>query len=220
MAAGRDALWLALSNTQTPVRDQPLLRLDLASGSVERRILVGGQATYLTHAGNRLLASVEHVGGSGSGPSLIVALDWRTGRILVRRQFLAAVGPLAESGDDLWALQTRPAALLRLDRLTLAPTAAPLPLSHGQTVGLTAGGGYVWATAPDAAEVLRIDPGTRSITRANVGGFPVGIAVASGSVWFVDRDRGETVALLTPEELRDLAEQTGLPAGLLVHISS
>src|SRR5688572_20752637 len=28
----------------------------------------------------------------------------------------------------------------------------------------------------------------------------------------VDRESGETVALLTPDELRDLAEQTGLPA--------
>ncbi len=35
-----------------------------------------------------------------------------------------------------------------------------------------------------------------------------------------DRERGETVALLTPEELRVLAEQTGLPPGMLVHISS
>ena len=35
-----------------------------------------------------------------------------------------------------------------------------------------------------------------------------------------DRERGETVALLTPEELRALAEQTGLPPGMLVHISS
>lgn len=35
-----------------------------------------------------------------------------------------------------------------------------------------------------------------------------------------DHERGETVALLTPEELRDLAEQTGLPPGLLVHLSS
>ncbi|MGE3855633.1 MAG: hypothetical protein AB7G21_01600 [Dehalococcoidia bacterium] len=36
----------------------------------------------------------------------------------------------------------------------------------------------------------------------------------------VDRERGETVALLTPEELRRLAEQTGLPTGMLVHLSS
>jgi len=36
----------------------------------------------------------------------------------------------------------------------------------------------------------------------------------------VDRERGETVALLTPDELRRLAEQTGLPTGMLVHLSS
>ena len=191
VAAGRAALWLALSDTGTPVRDRPLLRLDLASGTVEQRILVGGQATYLAHVGSRLLASVEHVGSNGSGPSLIVALDWRSGRVLARRQFPTSVGPVAASQSDLWVLQVRPAALLRLDALTLAPKAAPLPLSHGQTLGLAASGGYVWATAPDAGEVLRVDPATRSITRAHVGGFPVGIAVAAGSVWFVSRDRGE-----------------------------
>ena len=35
-----------------------------------------------------------------------------------------------------------------------------------------------------------------------------------------DTERGETVALLTPEELRSLAEQTGLPTGMLVRVSS
>ena len=205
LATGRDALWLALSDARTPVRDRPLLRLDLASGTVERRILVGGQATYLAHAGKRLFASVEHVGGSGSGPSLIVELDWNSGRVLARRQFPTSVGPLAESGNDLWALQVKPAALLRLDPLTLAPTAAPLLLSDGQTLGLAAGGRYVWATAPDAADVLRIDPGTRAITRAHVGGFPVGIAVAGGSVWFVDRDRGE-IGRLDPRTLQSVGK--------------
>jgi hypothetical protein len=39
-------------------------------------------------------------------------------------------------------------------------------------------------------------------------------------VRITDRERGETVALLTPEELRTLAEQTGLPSGMLVYISS
>ena len=200
VAAGRDALWLALSDTRAPVRDRPLLRLDLASGRVERRILVGGQATYLAHVGKRLLVSVEHVGGSGSGPSLIIELDWRTGTVLARRQFPASIGSLAESGKDLWALQVRPAALLRLDRLTLAPTAAPLPLSQGRTLGLTVGGGYVWATLPDAAQVLRVDPEARSVAHANVHGFPVGIALAGGSVWFANRDLGE-VERLDPRTL-------------------
>jgi YVTN family beta-propeller protein len=205
IAAGRDALWLALSETGTPVRDLPLLRLDLASGTVEQRILIGGQAGYLEHAGSRLLASVQHVGGNGSGPSLIVALDWRSGRLLARRQFPTAVGPLAEAGNDLWALQVKPGALLRLDPRTLAPKAPPLPLVSGEALGLTLGGGYVWATAPDAAEVLRVDPATRAITPAHVGGFPVGIAVAAGNVWFADRDGGE-VGRLTPGTLEPVGE--------------
>ena len=78
VAAGRDALWLALADDQeADAHDRPLLRLDLATGTVERRIIVGGQARYLAHVGDRLLATVEHVGGGGSGPSLIVAFDWR-----------------------------------------------------------------------------------------------------------------------------------------------
>lgn len=39
-------------------------------------------------------------------------------------------------------------------------------------------------------------------------------------VRIVDRERGETVALLTPDELRAMAEQTGLPAGLLLQIAT
>jgi YVTN family beta-propeller protein len=171
------------------VRNRPLLRLDLASGTIERRILVGGQADYLAHVGNRLFASVEHVGGSGSGPSLIVALDWESGRVLARRQFSTLVGPLADDGTDLWALQVAPAALLRLDPLTLAPKAPPLSLARGRALGLAVGRGYVWATASNAGEVLRVDPVRRTITPVRVGGFPAGITVVAGNVWFVDRDR-------------------------------
>ena len=36
----------------------------------------------------------------------------------------------------------------------------------------------------------------------------------------VDQDRNETLALLTPEELRELTEDTGLPPGLLVRAVS
>jgi YVTN family beta-propeller protein len=193
MAAGPDALWFALADAGPPVRDRPLLRLDLASGAIQRRILMGGQTSYLMHVGNRLLASVEHVGGEGSGPSLVVALDWRSGRVLARRQFPGLVGPLAKGGKDLWALQVRPGRLLRLDPLTLAPTAPPLQLSTGRTLGLAVGGGYVWATAADQGDVLRIDPANRTITRVHVGGFPLGIAVAGGSVWFADRERGDVL---------------------------
>ena len=36
----------------------------------------------------------------------------------------------------------------------------------------------------------------------------------------VDRERDETVAIVTPEELRAMAEQTGLPPGLLLHTAT
>jgi YVTN family beta-propeller protein len=211
VAAGRDALWLALADAHPPARDRPLLRLDLASSGVQQRILVGGQISYLMHVGNRLIASVEHVGGEGSGPSLVIALDWRSGRVLVRRQFRGPVGPLAKAGKDLWALQVRPGTLLRLDPVTLAPIAAPLQLSTGRTLGLAVGGGYVWATAADTGDVVRIDPAKRTIKRVHVGGFPRGIVVAAGSVWFADRERGEVVR-------RDL--QTLRPVGQPIHVGT
>jgi hypothetical protein len=39
-------------------------------------------------------------------------------------------------------------------------------------------------------------------------------------VRIVDREHGDTIALLTPDELRALAERTGLPTGLLVQVVS
>ncbi len=215
VAAGRDALWLALADAQPPVRDRPLLRLDLASGTVQRSFFPGGQASSVVHVGNRLLASVAHIGSDGLGPSRLVALDWRTGRLLTRRGFGGPVGSLAIDGKDLWGLQTKPGALLRLDPLTLSPTAAPLPLSEGRTLGLAVGAGYIWVTAADAGDVLRIDPARRTITRVHVGGFPVGIVVAGGSVWFADRERGE-IFRRDPRTLRPLGDpvEAGEPSWL------
>ena len=36
----------------------------------------------------------------------------------------------------------------------------------------------------------------------------------------VDSASGETVAVVTPEQLRELSEQTGLPAGMLIEAKS
>ena len=205
VAAGPDGLWVALTDNNTTVRTRPILRLDQASGAIKQRISLGGRVTYLAHVGERLLASLEVNGSGGSGPSLIVAMDWRTGRVLARREFATLVGPLAHSGKDLWALQVRPAALLRLDPVTLEPAAAPIRLSPGGALGFAAAGGYVWATEPDAGNVLRIDPATRSVSRAHVGGSPAGVAVAAGNVWFADRD-GAEVGRLDSGTLRPVGQ--------------
>ena len=199
VAAGDDALWLAITDTGSAVRNRTLLRLDLATGAALQRVSLAGSATSLAHVDQRLLVSVQH-NGTGTGPNLIEALDWRTNWVLQRREFSHEVGPLVQSGKDLWALQSRPAALLRLDPRTLEPTAAPIRLPEGRALGLAAGAGYVWTSEPENGDVLRVDA-ARSVSRVHVGGFPAGVVVAAGSVWFADRDRGE-VRRLDPRTLR------------------
>ena len=77
--------------------------------------------------------------------------------------------------------------------------------------GLAWGEGYLWVTE-HAGEVLRIDPATRTITRAHVGGVPIGIAVAGGSVWVID-NADATVIRLDPSTLRAIGQPVSLPTG-------
>jgi virginiamycin B lyase len=193
LAAGPGALWLALNRDAGPVGEKPLLRLDLASGVVRRSVSVGGEASYLTRVGDRLIASVRHVGESEFGGRRLFALNWRSGRILVVRGFNGPVDHVVAQDQYLWALETRPGTLLRLDPRTLEPTAPPLRLSADRTLDVAVGAGYVWVTAADAGELLRIDPVTQAIRRIHVGGFPQGVAVAGGSVWYADHEAGEVV---------------------------
>jgi YVTN family beta-propeller protein len=209
VAAGQDALWIALSDTRQPVRDVPLLHLDLAGDAVvDTPLFLGGRVTYLSHVGDRLLATVENIGGTGAGPTSVVAVDWRNGNILARRQFSRPLGPLVRNGNDLWALQLTPSALWRFNPRTLAPNATPLPLLTRRVVGLAAGAGYLWVTAGDG-DLLRIDPARRTIARAHLGGAPTGVVVAGDEVWVTDEDHG-SLNRLDPRTL----EQIGAPIHL------
>ena len=206
VAAGPDALWVALiGEPRRPVGDQPLLRVDPATGIVAQTVHVGGEVSSLARVGNRLIASVKPVGDSGFGPRRLVALDWRDGAVLTlgqshvsdtdARELDGPVDHVVPAGNALWALEVRPGRLLRLDPSTLAPASAPLALASGRALGLAVGAGYLWVSASDAGEVLRIDPTTRAITRVRVGGFPIGIVFAGGNVWFADRSGGNVVRL-------------------------
>jgi len=76
---------------------------------------------------------------------------------------------------------------------------------------LAAGEGFLWVTAADSGEVIRIDPATRAIRRVHVGGSPIGIAVAGGSVWFADNEGGKVVRL-DPVSLRQVGEPVRVAA--------
>jgi streptogramin lyase len=185
VVAGPDGLWVAMNGG-----DGRLLRLDLVSGAQLQSVYLGGEVSHLARIGDdRLVASVQHA----SGLSELVLVGWRSGAVLFRRWFDPPVDLTVARGSDLWALETRVGALRQLDPRTLEPTSASLPLSSGRALALTSADGYLWVTA--AGEVLRIDPAARAIKRIHVGGLPVGVAVAAGSVWLADRDGGDMVRL-------------------------
>lgn len=200
LVAGPDALWVALSgDSKEPSAANRLLHLDLATGA-RAPVYLGGKVTHLTHAGDRLIASVQHVSQIGQ----LAALDWRTGEVLTRQWFKRRVDQVVGRGSELWALETRPGVLLQVDPETLEQS-SELRLTAGRALGLASGGGYLWVTAADAGEVLRIDPETHAIARVHVGGFPIGIVLAGGSVWFADNAKG-SVARLDPHSLRRMGK--------------
>jgi DNA-binding beta-propeller fold protein YncE len=201
VVAGPDALWVALSSDpHNPVGDGRLLRLDLFTGARARPVYLGGEVSHLTHVWKHLIASVQHLSPVGQ----LAVLNWRTGAVLDRHWYEKSVGQVVVRGSELWALEKQPGALLQIDSKTLEP-ASPLPLSPGRTLGMASGGGYLWVTAADAGEVLRIDPETHAIKRVQVGGLPIGIAFAGGNVWVSDHDGGNVVRL-DPQSLRQVGK--------------
>jgi len=220
IAAGPDAVWVALNgDPRRPVGDQPLVRLDLATGTARKTVHLGGEVAQLARVGERLIAAVKPVGDDGYGPRRLVALDWHTGDVLTlgeshiddtdAREFGGPVDDVVHVGNALWALQVRPGRLFLLDPATLAPF-PPLRLSSGRTLGLASGSGHIWVTAADAGDVLRIDPATRAVMRTHVGGYPVGVVVSNGNVWVADRSGG-TVIRLDPDTLRPVSDP--IPVG-------
>jgi YVTN family beta-propeller protein len=217
VVAGRGALWLALKGKAgDPVGEKPLLRLDLGTGAVQRTASVAGEATSLTRVGDRLIASVRHFAEPQLGGRRLMALDWRSGRVLATRGFNGPVDQVAVDSGDLWALETEPGTLLHLDARTLAPMAPPLRLTTGRALDVASGAGYIWVTAADDGELLRIDPTTGQIRRVEVGGVPEGVVVAGSSVWYADDEAGAVgrVDVETLDPIGDLIPVRGHPTGL------
>ncbi|HYX76952.1 MAG TPA: BTAD domain-containing putative transcriptional regulator, partial [Gaiellaceae bacterium] len=73
----------------------------------------------------------------------------------------------------------------------------------GQPGGIAYGAGAVWVTDTASDQLLRIDPGRRTVDRIPVGHGPTGVAVGDGQVWVVNQlDR--TVSEINPLALRQV----------------
>jgi hypothetical protein len=218
VVAGPTMLWLSIRGRDVPPNGNTwgrLVQLDLATGAVQRTVQLPGQTSSLVSDDNRVITDPSDVGtykNVYASPGELVAIDRRTGQTLARRRQQPADGPLAIGGGRLWAVVEQPARILELNPTTFAALAPPLRLSTGRMYGLAWGDGHLWVTAGPDGDVLRIDPATRTVTRAHVGGFPVGIAVAGGSVWVID-NANDTVLRLNPNTLRAIGRPVHTPAG-------
>jgi hypothetical protein len=105
---------------------------------------------------------------------------------------------------------------VRVDRSTQLPPAG-VPAASGEQRRQRDPHGQPKERQPGGREELAValgEPGR--VLRAHLEDGPDGEPI----VRVVDQTRNETVAVLTPEELGALAEQTGLPAGLLFQARS
>jgi len=214
-------LWVSIHGSDAKENIEPdgqLLHLNLATGTVQQTVPLRGATSNLALDGNSLIADPGIAGTSvGVAPGELIAVDTRTGRVLARRRQQISGGPMVIGDGALWEIQEKhgdiPTTLQEFNPATLAPIAPPLALSPTSNVlGLAYGGGYLWASAANAGEVLRIDPATRAITRAHVGGFPIGIVLAGGSVWIIDNSNA-TIKHLDPSTLRVIGKSVSLPSG-------
>ena len=217
-AAGLTTLWISTRGRNAPSNGFTwgrLVQINLATGTVRRTVQLPGQTASLVRYGSHLIADPAYAGvykNVYTSPGELLAIDWQTGRILARRHEQPGDGPLAVGGGRLWAVVEKPARILDLNPNTFATVAPALALGTGRLFGLTWGDGYVWATAGDNGDLLRIDPSTRTISRVHVGGFPIGIALAGGSVWVID-NANDTVLRLNPNTLRAIGHPIPTPSG-------
>ena len=93
----------------------------------------------------------------------------------------------------------------------------PIAVGNGPTA-ITVGGGGVWVVDSLDDTVVRIDPGTRSVTATiPVGRSPAGVAFGAGSVWVANSGDG-TVTRIDPSTDRADATITvgGSPQALTI----
>ena len=218
-AAG--GLWVSLHGSdakQNIALSGQLLHINLVTGTVQQKVPLTGSTSNLAVDGNRLIADPGIAGTSTSGapPGELISVDTRTGRVLARRHQQITGGPMVVGDRALWEIRESyprtPTALEELNPTTLVPIAPPVALSATSKVyDLAWGGGYVWATN-NGGEVLRIDPATRAITRAHIGGALIGVALARGSIWIIDNSNA-TVKRVDPRTLHVIGQPIRVPSG-------
>ena len=204
IAAGSDALWAALDYPKQ--NTSKVVRLDLATGAVQKTVAFKGIASSTVRAENSLW-----VGGNGDWfdktPGTFREFDWKTGAVKNIIPFDRPIFGAAYDRRSLWLVVGRaPATLVQIDAATSRTIGKPIQLDRTRVIGLAFGAGAVWATALEDGKLIRVDPKTRRVTTVKVGDQPVGVIVAAGRVWVANRGSG-TISRIDPKTMREEGPQ-------------
>ena len=130
----------------------------------------------------------------------ISRIDPVDGTVLAEIPTAASAGVLVADATDAWVPAVGSGGELELRRIDIATSAivARVTVSDASQDGdgrqIALGGGFVWATSPDAT-LVKIDPATNTVV-ARYGSEPgVGVAVAGDAVWVTVNGSGRAYRL-------------------------
>lgn len=226
-----DTLWVSEYNSSA------LLRIDLRSGHIEKRIDVGGSpGTVVAAAGAIWVEDWER--------GRLVKVDPRTERVTKALELGTTAGDIAVAAGAVWAIG-EPGILIRVDPETGTVSRVPLrnngmlaAAGHtlwvvsreiieldartGKVVGRTHGpflplefarraaadADGLWISSPTRREIVHVDARTRRITRHPVGGDTSTVAVVDGRVWVATVHDDEPLTRITVLDARGRVMRT------------
>jgi hypothetical protein len=139
----------------------------------------------------------------------VVRLNTRTGKITASIRLGAPVIAVATGYGSIWAVDTG-STLYRI-RPSTARVTKRVRLGAVAAYNVWVGGGSIWVADDQAAQVIRVSPGTGSIQkRLPVGDGPADMAFADDTAWVINhRDRRLMRINLATDSVTDVLKVPG-----------
>ncbi len=123
-----------------------------------------------------------------AGGARLIRVDPASGEVVRNVSMPAQVDGVAATGDDVWAVSSTTAAVLRIDPRT-AEIRERIPMagdSSHQALTISADANFIWVLNGDTATVVKIDPGLHDVVetyRLGVGRGSLALAAGEGAAW-------------------------------------
>lgn len=123
-----------------------------------------------------------------SGGKRLIRVDSASGEVVSNVSAPARLDALAPAGDDVWAVSSTAAAVLRIDPRT-AEIRDRIPMAGRSTphaLTISADSDFIWVLNGDTATVVKIDPELLDIVetyRLGVGRGSLSLAAGEGAAW-------------------------------------